>query len=139
MNGKIRTILVSCIASTIVCFIMGFIVARIPSIFNPSDMTIISEIEFLEKEVEKDENLKDFQKRLISNKNNDLRAESDENKRLLIYSEKKNYEKSLEKTELEIISLNKRIEKNYKKLRKRHPEFKESSDVKHSIDFAVGE
>ncbi|MBR4598748.1 MAG: hypothetical protein IKO39_01695 [Treponema sp.] len=136
MNGNSRTILENCIVIAFVCFIMGFIVKRTHPVFPQSDMTIISEIESLKNKVEIEENLRVFQKRLISDKEKEIQEESDENKRLMSYAEKKCYEKSLKKTELEIFALNKKIEKNYKKLWKRHPEFKESCDEKLSIDFA---
>lgn len=136
MNGNSRTILVNCIVIAIGCFIMGFIVKRTHSVFYQSDMTIISEIESLKNKVEIEENLRAFQKRLISDKEKEIQEESDENKRLMSYAEKKYYEKSLKKSELEIFAMKKKIEKNYKKLWERHPEFKESCDGKLSIDFA---
>ncbi len=118
MNGNSRTILVNCIVIAFVCFIMGFIVERTHSVSYQSDMTIISEIESLKNKVEIEENLRVFQKRLISDKEKEIQEESDENKRLMSYAEKKYYEKSLKKTELEIFAM------------------KKNCDEKLSIDFA---
>lgn len=124
MEAFKKKILTNCVLTMLVCFIAGFTTARLNTDSTVTDMTIISQIAYLKQELEKKNNLKDFLGKQISYRDKWFQEETDENKKLEIYAERKSCEKSIEKVEKEISALTAKIEKKYEKLRKRHPEYK---------------
>ncbi len=120
MNKKELILLISVILVS--CFSFGLILIPRGVITNN---TIMSEIWSLEKDLRIEEKIKTYYETQMSYMDKDLaNTELDEHERLMSFVKKKDLEQSLKESEQKIENLTKKINKRYKWLRNRNPEFK---------------